>query len=167
MRWDAQVAKWFAIKKPRNFDDRRFIAEKLGYTYVGSGAGREVYLSPDQTHVVKLEYPSSDFPNQNRREAAHYKRWMALPYRKRKDGTQFAKCRLVPGIGIFMEAVDCLNHKESYAKGKFVVTFQRASKPNRNVKVPKWVMNDHSLDGWQVGFTRAGKLVVYDYGVVC
>lgn len=166
MRWDAQAAKWFAIRKPRNYEDRCRLAEQLGYTYVGSGAGRSVYLSPDKTHVVKLEFPDSDFPQQNRREAAHYKWWIALPYRKRKDGAQFAKCRLIPGIGIFMEAVDCLQHNDKFIKGKFHITFWRTSRPNRNVKVPKWVMNDHSLDGWQVGFTRSNKLVVYDYGVL-
>ena len=165
MHWARYIARW-GTRRLKNYEAREARALALGYTEVGNGAGRVVFLSPDKSHVVKLEYPGADFPFQNRQEAAHYKRWRALPLSQRKEGAQFAKCRLVKGIGIFMEAVDIVIHVEGFKNGKFRRTFHRNSKPKRLVKLPQWVFDDESLDGWQVGFTKDDKLVVYDYGVL-
>lgn len=107
----------------------------FGWKYIGSGRKRAVYLLPNGRNVIKIPL-SEDGIHDNYMEAFRYSNG-------RKEGmyVQYARCRLL-GVLLIMEYVAPIDE----------------SPYNLGIN---WV---YSVDSGQVGYTKQGKLVAYDFG---
>lgn len=111
-----------------------------GLRYLGSGCGRDVFMSKSGRYVYKIPRSYSGIC-QNQSEADMFRR-KKLSARPHLTPEHFARCRLAPSGILVMEAV----------------------KPYSDVwsKLPNWAKD--TCDGPQCGTNRAGEMVMYDYG---
>jgi hypothetical protein len=113
------------------------VLESKGFKFIGSGRQRATFLTPSGKYVLKIPRDDSegDAEEANRSEAHAYISG-CLPF-------PVAKCRLIRYLGkdcILMEKVD--------------------TSPDYKRSENKWV---NKVDIYQVGYTRKGQLVAYDY----
>ena len=109
-----------------------------GWKYVGSGRNRRVIRRGNV--VIKLPY-QPDGMKANADEAKLYRQFKSKP--SNKNGAYYAPCRLLPNGCLMMRALKTkLTHKTI-----------------RNL--PLWIWS--LVDGTQVGLTKTGKVLAYDY----
>jgi len=135
------------------------VMDKRKFTYLGSGRHRRTYLSPNKRYVLKFPHCRNGlYANQD--EAKTWKESLHHPC-----DIAYAPCRLIEGSILMMVAVveayggtdGCDNARSSNLIGGYDI-YSRCLESN----LPSWIEN---IDACQVGRTRNGKLVAYDYGL--
>lgn len=115
------------------------------FILIGEGRNRAVWrIGSKGSHVIKIplnEYGVGD----NFHEAETYRR-----SKGKRTYVQYAQCRLFGETCLIMEYAGYIGPK---------------SDENGYIKLencPEWA---YSVDCWQVGYNRNGRIVAYDYGL--
>lgn len=113
------------------------ILASRGFKFISSGRHRATFLTPSGKYVLKIprDDGEGDTEEANRSEAEAYASG-CLPF-------PVAKCRLIKYFGKDCILMEKVNTSPDYKRSE-----------------NKWV---NKVDIYQVGYTRKGRLVAYDY----
>ncbi len=108
-----------------------------GYTLIGKGSNRTVFLNPQQTHVIKVAHDGAGIL-ENINEA---RVWSEAPIGERY---RLARCKLIRNNILIMEAV-----REPHYSIRPIIRARQLWAEKYN---------------FQVGYNKNGRLVAFDYG---
>lgn len=126
---------------PEEEEDRRNTLDmemkERGFTYIGAGRQRRTYMSKSGKYVLK-------FPRSISGALANIEEAWMYHIGERMDGN-IARCRLILFKGMYCVMMEAVQYVDSHM----------------NLRTgPYWL---YEVDCLQVGYTRKGKLVAYDY----
>ncbi len=141
--WSRNDNESFTAFQNKRQKSRAYLMGK-GYTYLGEGGYREVFISPDKRWVVKL--PKYEGQLDNWHEFMNYVNWKTLSINF--DKRRFARTKFLELFGLPVVVME---------------TLESAGRRYDTEEVPNWPEGLSLPDDLQVGKNRKGEWVVYDY----
>lgn len=152
-----KIIDWTKDRDSREAYIKGFM-EEFGFTKLGSGRMRTVYLSPNKRFVLKFPHHQSGVSG-NIEEARRYSKFKSNPDHS-NYGAFYAPCRLIQKTILMMRAVVITYGDSSGCNDAIKSGMLESFPPEELEEAPKWVQH---MDCNQAGYLRNGRLVAYDF----